>query len=74
VSLLLGAAALLALRHVYAPLQNKYGVGHGGAVIDLASSGFWERLGGHVAGTSFTAVQAEWTVSSPHPARAVHTR
>jgi 4-amino-4-deoxy-L-arabinose transferase-like glycosyltransferase len=58
VSLLLGAAALLALRHVYAPLQNKYGVGHGGAVIDFASSGFWDRLGGHVAGTSFTAVQA----------------
>lgn len=57
VSLVLGAAALLVLRHVYAPLQNKYGVGHGGAVIDLASSGFWYRLGSHVAGTSLTAVQ-----------------
>lgn len=58
VAMLLGLVAFFVLRHVYAPLQHKYGVGHGGAVIDLASSGFWERLGGHVAGTSFTAVQA----------------
>ena len=58
VALLLGLIAFFVLRHVYAPLQHKYGVGHGGAVIDLASSGFWDRLGGHVAGTSFTAVQA----------------
>ena len=60
VALLLGLIAFFVLRHVYAPLQHKYGVGHGGAVIDLASSGFWDRLGGHVAGTSFTAVQARW--------------
>jgi hypothetical protein len=58
VTLLLGAAAFFTLRHVYAPLQHKYGVGHGGSVIDLASSGFWDRLGAHVAGTSFTAIQA----------------
>jgi hypothetical protein len=39
-----GLVALLALRDAYAPLQHKYGVGSGGAVADLGSSGFWRPL------------------------------
>ncbi len=45
VALVLGAAAALALRHVYSPLQDKYKVGSGGAVIDPFSSGVWRDLG-----------------------------
>jgi hypothetical protein len=40
------------LRHLYAPLQNKYGVGSGSAVIDLASARFWQRLGDAASGSS----------------------
>ena len=52
VALVLGAAALLALRHVYSPLQDKYNVGKGGAVIDPFSSGVWRALGETWFGTS----------------------
>jgi uncharacterized membrane protein len=49
---ILGLVAMVLLRHVYAPLQNKYGVGHGTPVVDLASSEFWARLSHHVAGSN----------------------
>ena len=48
VALVLGAAALLALRHVYSPLQDKYDVGQGGRVIDPFSSSLWRDAGGDV--------------------------
>jgi len=50
-TLALGSAALLLLRSAYAPLQDKYGVGQGGPVVDLTSTAFWDRLGGHALGT-----------------------
>ena len=53
--LALGAAALLWLRHLYAPLQSKYGVGKGGAVVDLTSRPFWSDLASHVTGSSVPA-------------------
>lgn len=52
VALVLGAAALLALRHVYSPLQDKYNVGKGGAVIDPFSGSLWRTLGETWFGTS----------------------
>ena len=36
-ALVLGGLALLLLRHLYSPLQGKYGVGSGGAVVKLDS-------------------------------------
>ena len=53
--LALGAGALLWLRHLYSPLQSKYGVGKGGAVVDLTSQSFWSDLGLHVTGSSVAA-------------------
>jgi Dolichyl-phosphate-mannose-protein mannosyltransferase len=58
-ALALGAAALLWLRHLYAPLQSKYGVGNGGAVVHLTSRSFWSDLASHVTGSS---VPAFWFV------------
>ena len=54
--LVLGAAAFLWLRHLYAPLQSKYGVGSGGAVVDLTSRSFWSDLASHVTGSSVAGV------------------
>ncbi|MGZ4481502.1 MAG: glycosyltransferase family 39 protein [Gaiellales bacterium] len=51
-ALLLGAAALIALQRLYAPLQSKYGVGSGGPVVHLGSSAFWDRLGDNASGSS----------------------
>jgi Dolichyl-phosphate-mannose-protein mannosyltransferase len=51
-AILLGGLALALLRHLYAPLQNKYGVGSGSPVIDLTSSAFWQRLGDAASGSS----------------------
>ena len=56
---MLGAGALLWLRHLYSPLQSKYGVGKGGAVVDLTSRSFWSDLASHVTGSS---VPAFWIV------------
>ena len=53
--LVLGAAAFLWLRHLYSPLQSKYGVGSGGAVVDLTSRSFWSDLASHVTGSSVPA-------------------
>lgn len=50
-AILLGGLALVLLRHLYAPLQNKYGVGSGSPVIKLASNRFWERLGDAASGS-----------------------
>lgn len=55
VALVLGSAALLALRHVYAPLQDKYNVGKGGAVIDLVDASLWRTLGETWFGTTVAA-------------------
>ncbi len=52
VALVAGVVALAALWHVYAQLQQKYGVGAGRAVIDPGSSGFWNRLGDAWSGSS----------------------
>ena len=57
--LVLAAGAFLWLRHLYAPLQSKYGVGKGQAVIDLSSRSFWSDLASHVTGSS---VPAYWLV------------
>jgi len=57
--LVLAAGALLWLRHLYAPLQSKYGVGKGHAVVSLTSRSFWSDLASHVTGTS---VPAFWFV------------
>jgi len=51
-AIVLGGLALVLLRHLYAPLQNRYGVGSGSPVIDLASAGFWQRLGDAASGSS----------------------
>jgi mannosyltransferase len=51
-ALVLGGIALLLLRHLYSPLQGKYGVGSGTSVIKLESQGFWERFGDAVSGSS----------------------
>jgi hypothetical protein len=51
-AILLGGLALVLLRHLYAPLQHKYGVGAGSSVIDLTSAGFWQRLGDAASGSS----------------------
>jgi hypothetical protein len=50
-ALVLGGLALGLLRHLYAPLQNKYRVGSGSPVIDLASARFWHRLGDAASGS-----------------------
>lgn len=47
----LGGLALLLLRHLYSPLQGKYGVGNGGPVIHLGAHRFWERLGDAASGS-----------------------
>jgi hypothetical protein len=57
-ALLLGVAAAVALRHVYAPLQDKYAIGSGGPVVHLGSAAFWSDLGGNAAGTSSLPVLA----------------
>jgi hypothetical protein len=44
-ALVLGGLAFLLLRHLYSPLQGKYGVGSGTPVIKLESQRFWERFG-----------------------------
>jgi mannosyltransferase len=51
VALVLGAVALLLLRHLYSPLQGKYGVGNGGPVIRLGTHRFWDRLGDAASGS-----------------------
>jgi hypothetical protein len=48
---LLGGIALLLLRHLYSPLQGKYGVGNGGPVIHPGARRFWERLGDAASGS-----------------------
>jgi hypothetical protein len=58
-AIVLAAGAFLWLRHVYAPLQSKYGVGTGEAVVSLTSRSFWSDLGSHVTGSS---VPALWVV------------
>jgi hypothetical protein len=50
-AILLGGVALVLLRHLYAPLQNKSGVGSGTPVIKLESNRFWERLGDAASGS-----------------------
>jgi 4-amino-4-deoxy-L-arabinose transferase-like glycosyltransferase len=50
-ALVLGGLAFLLLRHLYSPLQGKYGVGSGTSVIKLDSQRFWERLGDAVSGS-----------------------
>ncbi len=50
-ALVLGGLALVLLRHLYSPLQNKYGVGSGAPVIKLGSARFWERLGDAASGS-----------------------
>jgi hypothetical protein len=51
-ALVLGGLAFLLLRHLYSPLQGKYGVGSGTSVIKLESQRFWERFGDAVSGSS----------------------
>src|SRR5689334_18477722 len=57
-SLALGAGllAMLLLWRVYSQLQPKYGVGQGGAVVDLGSSEFWRRIGDAWTGSSYVIV------------------
>jgi Dolichyl-phosphate-mannose-protein mannosyltransferase len=57
--ILLAAGAFLWLRHLYSPLQSKYGVGKGQAVVSLTSRSFWSDLASHVTGSS---VPAFWFV------------
>jgi 4-amino-4-deoxy-L-arabinose transferase-like glycosyltransferase len=54
-ALVLGGLAFLLLRHLYSPLQGKYGVGSGTSVIKLESQRFWERFGDAVSGSSHIA-------------------
>ena len=51
-AILLGGLALVLLRHLYSPLQNKYGVGSGAPVVKLESTRFWERLGDAASGSA----------------------
>src|SRR5205085_363505 len=51
VALVLGGVALPLLRHLYSPLQGKYGVGNGGPVIRLGTHRFWDRLGDAASGS-----------------------
>ena len=51
-ALVLGGLALLLLRHLYSPLQGKYGVGSGTSVIKLGSERFWERFGDAASGST----------------------
>jgi hypothetical protein len=51
-AIVLGGLSLVLLRHLYAPLQSKYRVGSGGAVIDLTSTRFWQRFGDAATGSS----------------------
>src|SRR6478609_6668463 len=48
--------AMLLLWRVYSQLQPKYGVGQGGAVVDLGSSEFWRRIGDAWTGSSYVIV------------------
>jgi hypothetical protein len=50
-AILLGGLALILLHSLYAPLQNKYGVGSGSPVIKLGSQRFWENLGDAASGS-----------------------
>ncbi|HSD01713.1 MAG TPA: glycosyltransferase family 39 protein [Gaiellales bacterium] len=59
IGLVLAAGAFVWLRHLYAPLQTKYGVGKGQAVVSLTSRSFWSDLASHVTGSS---VPAFWFV------------
>ncbi|HEY3764070.1 MAG TPA: hypothetical protein VGL44_02840, partial [Gaiellales bacterium] len=54
-AILLGGVALLLLRHFYAPLQNKYGVGSGAPVIKVGAVHFWERLADAASGSGHIA-------------------
>ena len=47
---------MLLLWRVYSQLQPKYGVGKGGAVVDLGSSEFWRRIGDAWTGSSYVIV------------------
>jgi hypothetical protein len=47
---------MLLLWRVYSQLQPKYGVGQGGAVVDLGSSEFWRRIGDAWTGSSYVIV------------------
>ena len=49
-AMVLATAAFALLRHVYAPLEATYNVGHGPPVVELGSSSFWSDLAGHVSG------------------------
>jgi Dolichyl-phosphate-mannose-protein mannosyltransferase len=51
-ALVLGGLALLLLRDLYSPLQSRYGVGSGQAVVRLGASAFWQRLGDAASGSS----------------------
>src|SRR6478736_1779146 len=51
-----GLLAMLLLWRVYSQLQPKYGVGKGGAVVDLGSSEFWRRIGDAWTGSSYVIV------------------
>lgn len=51
-----GLLAMLLLWRVYSQLQPKYGVGQGGAVVDLGSSEFWRRIGDAWTGSSYVIV------------------
>jgi hypothetical protein len=51
-AVVVGVVALLALRQVYAPLENKYGVGSGGAVVHPFSSEVWRPLWEAWSGTT----------------------
>ena len=51
-----GVVATVLLWRVYAKLQTKYGVGHGGAVVKLSSGNFWRRIGDAWTGSSHVVV------------------
>ena len=57
-ALVTGLMAMLLLWRVYSQLQPKYGVGQGGAVVDLGSSEFWRRIGDAWTGSSYVIVWA----------------
>jgi mannosyltransferase len=56
-ALALGTAALVALWAAYRPLSDKYRVGSGGPVIDVADGRFWDELGRALTGSWQTAIQ-----------------
>jgi len=56
VALVAGLVAMVLLWRVYSQLQNKYGVGQGGAVVKLGSADFWRRLSTAWTGSSHVVV------------------